>query len=208
MCESTKIDVEREHARKIEVTVESLVARFYTLGKAAAKQVILQGRTVALAKTQLTNTEYQEFCRQVGWHPKSSTCRKFQKIGTEADWLLPIAGRLPANWTTIYDVARLGQAKAEELIRLGILHHEAPAKVLKASTIAEAPDATPETIGAHETFAGTGRCVFQIDASDLCDQERLNLYHDLENASAGFALAVTRLPDRLAEKRIIDREAA
>ena len=48
----------------------------------------------------------------------------------------------------------------------------------------------------------SGRCI------DLSDQDRLSLYHDLEKASAGFALIVTGLPKRLAETIIIEREAA
>ena len=114
-----------------EPTVETLVTEFRTYGKAAAKQVILRCKTVAIAKARLGYSGFQEFCRLVRLEPKSSTCRKYKLIGAEADWLQPIAAHLPGDWTTIYDVVNLGQTKAKELIELGTLHPQVTAKSSK-----------------------------------------------------------------------------
>jgi hypothetical protein len=80
-----------------EATVEFLANEFNAYGKAAAEQIIRRGRTVARAKGTLGYSGFQEFCRLVRLDPKSSTCRKYIRIGAEADWLLPIAAHLPGR---------------------------------------------------------------------------------------------------------------
>jgi hypothetical protein len=179
-----------------EATVESLATEFNAFGKVAAEQIIHRGRTVARAKTTFEPKDFQEFCRLVRLEPKSSTCRKYRLIGAEADWLQPIAAHLPGDWTTIYDVVKLGQTKAEELIQLRVLQPQATAKELKAATTVKPTIVTAEP------------CVFQVNASDLSDQDRLKLYVDLKQAAAANGLSVTGLPKRLVEKSIIEREAA
>jgi hypothetical protein len=201
------VAMKRSRNGQSEATVESLAAEFRTYGKAAAEQVILRCKTVATAKAKLGYSGFQEFCLLVRLEPKSSTCRKYKLIGAEADWLQPIAAHLPGDWTTIYDVVKLGQSKAEELIGLGTLHPQVTAKNLKAAaTMKAVPKASDDVVG--DAIGTTEPCVFRVDASDLSDQDRLSLYDDLEKASAGFALAVTGLPKRLAKTIIIEREAA
>jgi hypothetical protein len=193
---------------KNEETIESLVNEFNACGKVAAEHVVRRCRTVARAKAKGKNG-FEEFCAKAKLKPGSSTTRKYVRIGAEADWLLPIADRLPADWTTIYDVVKLGQVKAEELIRLGILHPQVTAKELNAPTVADiSDDVVSDASVADETIGAAEPCLFQVDASDLSDQDRLNLYHDLEDAAARHGCVVTGMPDRLAEKDIIEREAA
>lgn len=201
MCVLRKHQLENDQN---EATVESLATEFNAFGKVAAEQIILRGKTVAKAKTTFEYKDFHEFCRLVRLEPKSSTCRKYKLIGAEADWLQPIAENLPGDWTTIYVVVRLGQAKAEELIRLKVLHPQATAKELKAATTVKPSGANP----ADEPVNTTEPCVLQVDASDLADQDRLNLYLDLEETAARHGLSVTGLPKRLAETLIINREAA
>jgi hypothetical protein len=195
---------------QIEPTAESFATEFCTFGKVVADHVILKGRTVARAKDKLEYNEYQEFCRLVRLDPRSSTCRKYRLIGAEADWLQPIAAHLPGDWTTIYDVVKIGQVKAEELISLGKLHPQATAKELKAATVTEVSDDVVSNTSVADEAIGTTvePCVFQIDASDLSDQDRLALYRELVQAVLWLGLTVTGLPDRLAETLISEREAA
>jgi hypothetical protein len=104
---------------------------------------------------------------------------------------------------------KLGQVKAEEMVRLGTLHPQITAKELNAPTIAEVSDnVASDTSAEDETIVTAEPCVFNVDASELSDQDRLNLYHDLAEAAARHSLVVAGLPDRLAERLIIDREAA
>jgi len=193
---------------KNEETIESLVTEFNTCGNVAAEHLVRRCRTVARAKAKGKNG-FEEFCAKAKLKPGSSTTRKYVRIGAEADWLLPIADRLPADWTTIYDVAVLGRAKAEEMVRIGTLHSQVTAKELKAAAIGEVSnDVVSDTAVAGEAIVTTEPCLFQVDASDLSDQDRLSLYQDLEEATARHGLVVTGLPDGLVERLIIEREAA
>ena len=68
---------------------------------------------------------------------------------------------LPGDWTTIYDVVKLGQTKAKELIELGTLHPQATAKTLKAAaTMKAVPKASDDVVGvkqsAQQTHASFG----------------------------------------------------
>ena len=191
-----------------EETIESLFNEFNNHGEVVAKHLVKRCKPVSRAKARGKNG-FEEFCAMAKLKPGSSTTRKYVIIGNEAYWLEPIADRLPSDWTTIYYVATLGQAKAEEMVRLGTLHPQVTARELKAAAIAEVSnDVVSDPAVADETIVTTEPCVFQVDASDLSDQDRLNLYHDLEEAAARHSLVVAGLPDRLAERLIIDREAA
>jgi hypothetical protein len=191
-----------------EETIESLVAEFTAYEKAAAKTRIQGFRCVSTAKAKGKNG-FKEFCDRAGLDPKSSTTRKYALIGAEADWLLPIADDLPAEWTTIYAVVTLGPIKAKALIDRGVLHSQVTAKELKAATVPEAPDEVMSEADEVDEPASTAEpCIFQVDASVLSDEDRLKLYHGLEKEATKYGLTVTGAPRHLAERLVVDREAA
>lgn len=200
-----------------EETIESLVAEFNAYGKAAAENLIRGYRSVARAKAKGKN-RFIEFCDGTGLDPKSSTTRKYALIGAEADWLLPIADRLPPDWTTIYDVVKIGQARAEELVHRGFLHPQMTAKELMGATTTEmsddvvsdtsTTDEMPDTVTDDDKGIIPESCILRIDASNLSDSDRLMLFVHLVSAAAPYGLAVAGLPERLAERVIIEREAA
>ncbi len=189
-------------------TIELLVNKFNEFGRAAAEQLIERCKAVSRAKAK-GKRGFEEFCEKVQIKPESSTTRKYNRIGAAADWLLSIADQLPADWTTIYHVVTLGQPKTHELIRLGILHSQTTVRELNEAIVAKVCDTVvSDESTADETIEKAEPCVFQVDASDLPDQHRLELFHALEQEAARHGRAVTGLPDRLAEKSIIEREAA
>jgi hypothetical protein len=190
-----------------EQTVEMLVSEFYNFASIAAENIIKQCRAVDRAKAK-GKKAFEEFCQKVNLKSASSTTRKYERIGAAADWLLPIADRLPANWTTIYDAARLGPVKAEEMVRVGVLHPQATAKQLKLAPIAQKSDDVVSDASGDERSEGREPCVLQVDASDLSDQDRLALFRNLEELATPHGLVVTGLPARLAEKHVIEQEAA
>jgi hypothetical protein len=190
------------------VTVESLAANFNASGEVSAGESISRGKTVAKAKVTFDFNGFGEFCRLIKLDPKSSTCRKYRLIGAEADWLQPIVRHLPGEWTTIYLITKIGQAKAEEMISLGTLHPQVTAKQLKAAATVKESHIVSNGNAEGEPIGTADSCVFQVDASELSDQERLNLHDSLVEAAKPLGLSVTGLPDRLSNKLVIEREAA
>jgi hypothetical protein len=190
-----------------EPSIEALIEEFNAFGKIAAEPRVRQYQVVARAK-QKEKSEFKKFCDDTKYKPSPATMRKHLKIAEEADWLLSIADRLPAEWTTIYHVAVIGQAKALELVDRGVLHAQATANELKAAAVIQVSDDTVSNASLEdEAYVAEDPCVFKVDASELSDQERLRLYDDLEEKAAPRGLLVTGLPDRLAKKRIIERDA-
>src|SRR5260370_23891350 len=181
-----------------EETIDSLVVEHNDCGNIASEYIVRRFSTFPRAKAKGKNG-FEEFCEKVKCKPSSSTTRKYLKIGTEADWLLPIADRLPADWTTIYEVAGLWQTKAEEIINRGILNPHATAKELKAVTTADvSDDVVSDTSVADEAIGTAEPCVFQIDASDRSDQDRLALYRELVQAGLWLGFSGTSLAGRRA----------
>jgi hypothetical protein len=119
-----------------------------------------------------------------------------------------MADKLPADWTKIYNVAVLGQAKAEVLIHRGILTPQMSGKELKAATIQLSDDVVSDAGITDEAASTTELCILQVNASDLSDSDRLDLYLCFRSAATRHGLTVSGLPDRLAEQVIIEQEAA
>jgi hypothetical protein len=193
-----------------EQSIESLVAKFNACETAAARTRIEGFVFVASAKA-LGKLKFKAFCDGAGLNPKSSTTRKYALIGAEAGWLLPIADHLPPEWTTIYTLVTLGEARAQELIESGCLHPQVTAKELVAATTAplsDIPSDPSQADGIDEATGTAEPCIFQVNASDLSDQDRLALYQELEERAVQRGLTVTGLPDALLEILIIEREAA
>jgi hypothetical protein len=188
-----------------EQSIESFIIQFNTFSKLAAEHLILKCKTIVEVKEAMPD-QLELFCRRVRLDPKSSTFRKYFKIGTEASWLVPLADRLPASWTTIYPLAVLGQAAAYELMRNGTLHAEMTADQLRAATASCEVDHQEIAVEAVEKAADA--CIFTIQASELCDQGRLELYCDLMQSAQKYGLTVDGLPEELSERIIVEQEAA
>jgi hypothetical protein len=189
-----------------ELTPEESGAEFKSRMKGSASNIIFAGATVARAKATYTFSGFESFCRSAGLDPKKSKCRKFKKIGCEADWLLTIVEWLPAEWTTIHDVSVLGKATAMELIRDGKLHPEITAKEIKEATnsTSRASNRTDEELASEIAE----RCTFTVDVTELEDPEKLALFAEIEKAVARHGLTVMGLPDRLVERLMNERESA
>jgi hypothetical protein len=165
-------------------------------GKLAAEHHVRRSMALARAKGK-GSTQFEEFCERVNLRPSSSTTRKYLKIGVEGDWLLLIAKNLPADWTTIYNVAVIGENKARDLIEHGFLHPEATAKKLKEVERQESCES--EQVAPAEF-------TLRVKVSGLPDDEVLRACRDLANIVRDHHLEISGLPQWLSE-RLIEREA-
>lgn len=113
-----------------EITV--LVEKFNTFARKTAEGVLEMAQVVCEAK-KLKDSEFHKFCEIVGMTGSSSTVQKLIKIGEKYEYLIGHAERLPANWTTIYELAKLTEEKIEELIGSGLICTSLIAADLKAA---------------------------------------------------------------------------
>jgi hypothetical protein len=190
-----------------ETSVELFVNEYETYSKLAAEHVVRKFGIIAQAKSTLSYRGFEQFCTEIHLKHTSSKCRKFIKVGAESDWLLPIAAHLPAEWTTIYEVAKLGPAVANELIRSGILNPEMSAKQLKAAVWVD--DETRKDFAYDQ--AGEDIVIiymYTIDPSGLAIHEQKKLYCDLDRVAQSYGVTVVRVRKVELEQTIIAEEAA
>jgi len=76
-------------------------------------------RVVYEANKCLTDYEFDEFCKNIGYVPKSSTIRKFLVIGKVYPRLINYADQLPAAWTSIYALTQMPADDFERCIAEG-----------------------------------------------------------------------------------------
>jgi len=80
------------------------------------------------AKHDLTKTEFDEFLKLTRYSEKSSSVRKWLRIGDAYVRLAPLVDRLPPNWSTIYKLAKLKAHELDALIAADVLKNNMTAK--------------------------------------------------------------------------------
>lgn len=107
-----------------------LVEKFQTHARKTAESILEMGKIVFEAK-KLADYEFSFFCISIGFDRSSPTIRKFEKIGEKYDLLISKSKSLPSSWTTIYDVAVLGNEVIEDYVNNGSINQATSAKELK-----------------------------------------------------------------------------
>lgn len=108
-----------------DLTVDSplipeLATRFHTFAAKTVEGILEMGRVVSEA-SKLKKSEFVKFCELVELDGKNSTIHKLKMIGEKYDFLLAHSSRLPSNWTTVYEIARLTEEQITSLIDCGVL---------------------------------------------------------------------------------------
>ena len=109
----------------LNLSVESkeivvLVEKFNKFARKTAEGVLEMAKVVCEAK-KLKDSEFHKFCEIVGMSGSSSTVQKLIKIGEKYEYFIGCAEKLPANWTTVYELSKLTEEKIEELIDRGVV---------------------------------------------------------------------------------------
>lgn len=76
-------------------------------------------RVVYEASKSLADLDFDEFCKNIGYVPKSSTIRKFTVVGKVYPRLIKYADQLPAAWTSIYALTQMPADEFERCIESG-----------------------------------------------------------------------------------------
>ena len=102
-----------------EITL--LVEKFNTFARKTAEGVLEMAKAVWEAN-KLKSSEFHRFCELVGINGSSATTKKFITIGDKYEYLIGRSEKLPPNWTTVYEVAKLTEEQIESLIDTGVLN--------------------------------------------------------------------------------------
>jgi len=107
-----------------------LIEEFKNHARKTAESILEMGKVVYEAK-KLADYEFGYFCAKIGFERTSPTIRKFVQIGQKYELLISKSKSLPSNWTTIYDVALLGNELIEEYVNDGSINQATTGKEVK-----------------------------------------------------------------------------
>jgi hypothetical protein len=134
--------------------IDVLANRFKQFSRKTAEGILEMARAVNEAR-QLTPSEFLRFCELVKM--KTSSIKKLAVVGAKYEYLIARADKLPANWTTVYAVAKLANEEIQTLIDNGVVNSLTVVRDLKAATGKTTTKTTtkPTRITAPSTPAAT-----------------------------------------------------
>ena len=98
---------------------EIYVWHFKAHQRRTAKASLQMCRVVYEASKSLAEYDFDEFCKNIGYKPESSTIRKFTVVGKVYPRLIKYADQLPAAWTSIYSLTQMPADEFERCIESG-----------------------------------------------------------------------------------------
>lgn len=111
---------EDEEEEKIEPkTRQAYVWYFKAHQRRTAIASLQMCRVVFEANKALDEPDFDEFCKNIGYKPDSSTIRKFTVVGKVYPRLIKYADQLPAAWTSIYALTQMPADEFERCIESG-----------------------------------------------------------------------------------------
>lgn len=115
----------------ISARVSDFVNQFTCFANKSAEAVLDMCRVVHRAKTELKRDEFDSFVREINLKPDSGTISKWKKIGENYDRLVTHKDKLPASWTTLYNLCNLSDDKLVEGITNHLIHETMTNQELK-----------------------------------------------------------------------------
>ena len=112
--------------------LDAYVSKFNALSSTSVESILEMGSLMLDAKTVLPAHDYQKFLNQVKYAEKSSSIRKWERIGQAKIRLLPLKDILPPTWSTIYKLSGLKPDQLSALIDSGTLSPSVTAKEIDA----------------------------------------------------------------------------
>ena len=133
-----------------------------------AENILEMAKVVFNAKEKLGKNQFRQFTYLIGFDPTSSTLKKLQAIGKNYEVLSKNISALPANWTTLYEIAQLPEDKFIAAIDKGVITPNVLGKDVKAlSENANAPKASGSKApnGTNEDKASGYRLTVRLSSS-------------------------------------------
>ncbi len=112
--------------------VENYVKKMNGFTCVTAESILKIGNLMLEAKQKLPESDYQEFLKQTNYVGKSSSVRKWEKIGKSYFRLISIVKILPPYWLTIYKLSGLTAHELDTLKKLNIINPSITAKEIDA----------------------------------------------------------------------------
>jgi len=113
------IDEDEEEENIEPKTRQAYVWYFKAHQRRTAIASLQMCRIVYEASKTLDDSDFDEFCKNIGYKAESSTVRKFTVVGKVYPRLIKYADQLPAAWTSIYALTQMPADEFERCIKSG-----------------------------------------------------------------------------------------
>ncbi len=125
------------------------VEEFRQYARKTAESVVEMGRIVYETKQQLKKDKaaYEDFCSRIGYQSKSKSIVKLGQIGKVYTILKNHVELLPNNWTTLYEIARMGEQKIADFIEQGLIRQNMLGSEIKLLVSGKAQEKESEERG-------------------------------------------------------------
>lgn len=100
---------------------EKMAKRFRSYARKTSESFLEMARVVEEMKRVTNKHDFDMFCSLIGFESDSPTIRKFNVIGKNYHTLIAYTDKLPANWTTLYEIARIDPDVIEARIEEGVI---------------------------------------------------------------------------------------
>ena len=101
--------------------VDDLVREYKAFAGKSVENVLGLASTVMRADELDRRSERERFYKEVKLDPKGSTARKLRVIGDKLPRFQPFLSIIPNTWTTLYELAKLGDEDFRTVIESGVL---------------------------------------------------------------------------------------
>lgn len=102
-------------------TVTEMSSRVNNLSKNSVENLLEIGNIFYESKNNFTTSDYNEFLKETHYVEKSSTIRKWERIGRSYLKLKEVSDRLPPVFTTLYCLSKLSDDEFNILISTNVL---------------------------------------------------------------------------------------
>jgi len=102
-------------------SVSDFVDRFKRVSRHGVENTIRLATILVEAEAGLSTAEFETFCNDVLIKRGKSEHKKFRTIGKNAARFEQHMDKLPNNWTTIYDLAKMDSTQFDKLVAEGRL---------------------------------------------------------------------------------------
>lgn len=167
-----------QYSQTHEIRVESYVKKYKSFLKQSGKSFVEQAKTIFEVEAELGQRYVESFYHQVGLDPHGTTVRKFKIIGKHSTRFEPHLDKIPNNWTTLYDLAKLSIDNFNKIVDEGLLTPFVTAKDIRASVRGKPDDRPKSRRAAVDLSAATDPRSLYSKLRSLADEFGVKLVID------------------------------
>ena len=172
------------------------VQKYKSIATKTAEHIIALASTLCEAKQELDDSEFQQFCHEVGLQASSSTYCKLMKIGLNSSRFTPYMHKMPNTWTTLYELAKLEAKEFDKVASSGVLSTFMSANELMAE-IATSKESKPKAKAKVALPALSNSLVISFDS--LSDEIAKGFYQELKQLGTRFGIVINLDPSLSAQ---------